>query len=251
MTDEAVSAHPFDCGDFVAKISFRFVGPNTPVPRLLLSLLRRLDAVGCSFEFVNTQVPPEEQYLKERIRGIFTVRKQSTLAVALIINKIVSRLRDHEAFVNIGVLHGFTLFAGMVGNRDKRCVGVDNSERVAAPGGPFMKRFHRLRSECQEFHAVSYEEYFDRVHRGPIGFYVYDADHGYEHQLRNLLLAERFFSDRCLVMIDDANAPQARQATQDFLSRSTDRYETLLDVRTPSDRHLTFWNGTLLLRKRG
>lgn len=134
--------------------------------------------------------------------------------------------------MNIGVLNGFTLFAGMVGNGDKRCVGVDNSESVAAPGGRFMKRFHRLRTECHEFHAVSYEEYFDRVHRGPIGFYVYDADHSYEAQLRNLLLAEPFFSDCCLVMIDDANAPQVRQATQDFLSRSSNRYETLLDVRT-------------------
>ena len=244
-----MSAHPFDYGDFVRKISFRFVGPGTPVPKLLLSLLRRLDAVGVSFQFVNTQVPPEEQYLKDRIRGIFTVRKQSTLAVALIINKIVSQLSGGEAFVNIGVLNGFTLFAGMVGNGDKRCVGVDNSERVAAPDGPFLKRFQRLRTERHEFHAVSYEEYFERVHRGPIGFYLYDADHGYEHQLRNLLLAERFFSDRCLVMIDDTNAPQVRQATQDFLSRSTHRYETLLDVRTPSDRHLTFWDGTMLLRK--
>jgi len=233
------------------KISFRFVGPGTPVPRLLLSLVRRLDAVGVSFEFLNTQVPPEERYLKERIRGIFTVRKQSTLAMALIINKIVSRLRDDEAFVNIGVLNGFTLFAGMVGNGEKRCVGVDNSERVAAPAGPFLKRFHRLRTERHEFHAVSYEEYFERVHRGRIGFYLYDADHGYEHQLRNLLLAEPFFSDRCVIMIDDANAPQVRQATQDFLSRSAHRYETLLDVRTASDRHLTFWNGTMILRKRG
>lgn len=233
-----------------AKISFRFVGPGTPVPRLLLSLVRRLDAVGVSFEFLNTQVPPEERYLKERIRGIFTVRKQSTLAMALIINKIVSNLRGDEAFVNIGVLNGFTLFAGMVGNGDKRCVGVDNSERVAAPAGPFLKRFQRLRTERHEFHAVSYEDYFERVHRGRIGFYLYDADHGYEHQLRNLLLAEPFFSDRCVIMIDDANAPQVRQATQDFLARSPHRYETLLDVRTPSDRHLTFWNGTMILRKR-
>lgn len=242
-------ARAIDYKQFLSGISFRFVGPDTPVPRYLLSLLRRLDAVGISFEFVNTRVPRGEEYLKARIRPVFTVRKQSTLALAVIINKIVSHLDDDAAFVNVGVLNGFTLFAGMVGNPGKRCVGVDHSERVASPSGPFLRRFRRLRSEHHHFHAVSYEEYFDRVHRGPIGFYLYDADHGYDHQLRNLLQAERFFADDCVVMVDDANAPQVRRATLDFMSRSPHRYETLLDVRTPSDRHLTFWNGTMMLQK--
>ena len=238
-----------DYRDFFSKISFRFVAPDTPVPKHLLSLLRRLDRLGLSFEFVNTRVPPEAAYLKQRIRGIFTVRKQSTLAVAMIINKIVGDMSDRAAFLNIGVLNGFTLFAGMVGNGDKRCIGVDNSERVAAPRGPFLRRFHALKSERHAFHPVSYEDYFARVHQGEIGFYLYDADHSYEHQLHNLVLAEPFFAAGCLVMIDDANAPHVRRATEDFLRGSKHRYETLLDVRTRRDRHLTFWNGTMILQK--
>ena len=235
-------------GDF-SGISFRFIGPDTPVPKHLLSLLRRLDRIGLSFESLNTQVPRGEEDLKRRIRGIFSVRKQSTLALGMIINKIVSQMSDRAAFVNIGVLNGFTLFAGMVGNPGKRCVGVDNSERVAAADGPFLRRFRRLRSDYHEFHPISYEDYFARVHRGEIGLYLYDADHSYEHQLRNLQLAEPFFAPGCVVMIDDANASPVRRATQDFLSRSANRFETLLDVRTRRDRHLTFWNGTIVLRK--
>ena len=82
-----------------------------------------------------------------------------------------------------------------------------------------------------------------------IGFYLYDADHSYEHQLRNLRLAEPFFTDDCLVMIDDTNAEPVRRATLDFVAASGNRYETLLDVRTPRDRHPTYWNGAMLLRR--
>jgi len=236
---------------FLSGISFRYVRPDTPFPRHLSSLLRRLDAIGLSFQFANTRVPPGEEARKERLRSIFRVRKQSTLALALIINRIASDLRPGAAYVNIGVLNGFTLFAGMVGNPDTLCVGVDNGPRTVSPDGPFLRRFQQLKSDRHRFHGMGYEEYFARVHRDPIGFYLYDADHGYEHQLLNLRLAEPFFTDDCVVLIDDTNAAAVRAATLDFLAASGNRYETLLDVRTPRDRHPTYWNGAMLMRRVG
>jgi len=236
---------------FLSEISFRYIHPGTPFPRLLSSLLRRFDALGLSFQFVNTRVPPGEEARRDRLRAIFQVRKQSTLALALIINRIVSDLRPGTAYLNIGVLNGFTLFAGMVGNPDAICIGVDNGPRTVSPDGPFLKRFHQLKSGRHQFHGMGYEEYFARVHRSPIGFYLYDADHSYEHQLLNLRLAEPFFSDDCLVLIDDTNATPVRQATLDFLASTRNRYETLLDVRTPRDRHPTYWNGAMLMRRTG
>ena len=176
---------------FLSEISFRYIHPDTSFPRHLSSLLRRFDALGLSFQFVNTRVPPGEEARKERLRAIFRVRKQSTLALALIINRIVSDLRAGTAYLNIGVLHGFTLFAGMVGNADALCIGVDNGPRTVSPDGAFLRRFQQLKSDRHEFHGMGYEEYFARVHRSPIGFYLYDADHSYEHQLLNLRLAEK------------------------------------------------------------
>ena len=242
---------PIDYRTWLSGISFRYVQPETPVPRLLSSLLRRFDAIGLSFQFVNTRVPPGEEARKERLRSVFRVRKQSTLALALVINRIVSELRPGTAYLNIGVLNGFTLFAGMVGNPATRCIGVDNGPRTVSPEGPFLRRFRQLKSDRHEFHGIGYEEYFARVHRDPIGFYLYDADHSYDNQLRNLRLAEPFFSDDCFVLIDDTNAAPVRQATLDFLASARHRYETLLDVRTPRDRHPTYWNGAMLMRRVG
>lgn len=242
---------PIDYREFLAGISFRYVRPTTPLPRFLPSLLRRGDAIGLSFEFLNTRVPPGEVARKQRLRRVFHVRKQSTLALAMIINRMVSDLPPAAAYLNIGVLHGFTLFAGMAGNPDRICVGVDNGPRTTAPDGPFMRRFRRWRSERHQFHAMGYEEYFARVHSGPIGFYLYDADHSYEHQMKNLGLAEPYFTEQCVILIDDANAAPVRQATLDFMAGSRYRYETLLDVRTPRDRHPTYWNGAMLMRRVG
>jgi hypothetical protein len=242
---------PIDYRAFLSGISFRYVQPDTPFPRHLSSLVRRFDALGLSFQFVNTRVPPGEEARRERLRAIFPVRKQSTLALALIISRIVSDLRAGTAYLNIGVLNGFTLFAGMVGNPDAVCIGVDNGPRTVSPDGPFLRRFHQLKSDRHRFHGMGYEEYFARVHRDPIGFYLYDADHSYEHQLLNLRLAEPFFTDDCLVLIDDTNADPVRRATLDFLASTRNRYETLLDVRTRRDRHPTWWNGAMLMRRVG
>ena len=242
---------PSDYRDFLAGISFRWVRPDTPVPRQLASLLRRFDEIGLSFQFANTHVPPGEEARRDRIRSIFRVRKQSTLALALIINRMVSDLPNGAAYLNIGVLHGFTLFAGMAGNAGKTCIGVDNGPRTMSPEGPFLRRFQRLKSDRHHFFGMGYVDYFQRAHRDPIGFYLYDADHSYEHQLLNLRLAEPFFTERCVVLIDDTNADPVRRATLDFLAQSRNRYETLLDVRTRQDRHPTWWNGALLLRRTG
>ena len=237
--------------DFIESIHFRFVDENTDVWKYILSSLRTLDRIGVSFEFVNLRVADEEQYLKSRIRKIFTIRKKSTLAIGILINKIVSEMKNDEVFLNIGVWKGFSLFAGMVGNGDKTCIGVDNFSQFGSPREEFIHHFQNLKKTNHHFFEVSYQEYFKDIHKEKIGFYIYDGHHSYENQFNNLVIAERFFSDDCIIMIDDINFPQVRKATMDFIANSTNTYEIIADKRTPRDRHLTFWNGIILIQKTG
>ncbi len=236
---------------FVADISFRYIHPQTPIPRYLRSLLRNLDGVGLSFEFINTCVPPEARPLKARVKRLFTIRKMSTLAIGMMINKIVSTLDADESFVNIGVWQGFTLLAGMSGNADKNCIGVDRFLQEKSPKPLFMKRFRALRGPRHHFYEMDCATYFQTAHSGKIGFYLYDGDHGYEHQMENLLMAEPFFADRCVIMIDDINYDETRQAAVDFIRQSDYDYEIVLNERTQSNKHLTFWNGVMLLQRVG
>jgi len=234
---------------FIAGLSFRYIQPQTRIPRYLRSLLRNLDAVGLSFEFVNTRVPPEAQALKVSLKRIFTIRKMSSLAIGMIINKIVSTLSADVCFVNIGVWNGFTLLAGMVGNAEKTCIGVDRFWQEKSPKDAFMKRFLTLRSPQHHFYELDCATYFQTVHTGKIGFYLYDGDHSYDCQMENLLAAEPFFADRCVIMIDDINYDETRQAAFDFMRQSHYDYEMVVHERTRSNRHLTFWNGVMLLQR--
>ena len=96
---------------------------------------------------------------------------------------------------------------------------------------------------------MDYEEYFASVHRGSIGFYIYDGDHSYRNQLRGLEVAESFFSLGCVVMVDDTNLDEPRQATIDFLAKRDTKFQILLDQRTQSGGHPTWWNGIILFRR--
>jgi len=207
------------------------------------------EKIGVGLEYLNTVFPENDARMKTTLRRISGVPKMSTLALAGMINRAVAQMEPEEVFVNVGVWYGFTLLAGIVGNPDKKCVGVDNFSQFGGPRNAFLARFEHLKGENHFFHDMDYVEYFSRVHRDPIGFYIYDGGHEYEDQLKGLLLAEPFFSKNCVVLVDDTNWPEPRQATLDFISRSANQYRVLLDVTTRGNCHPTVWNGVLVFRR--
>jgi hypothetical protein len=174
----------------------------------------------------------------------------STFAIGAMLNRAIDGMPADEAFVNVGVWNGFTFLAGLVSNPEKLCIGIDNFSELGGPRQAFLRRFEALRGPRHRFADLDYREYFRHHHQGRIGVYMYDGHHAYEHQLEGLELAEPFFSDSCLVFVDDTNWDEPRLATLDFVSRSRHRYETLLDVRTAGNKHPTLWNGLMVLRRR-
>jgi hypothetical protein len=173
--------------------------------------------------------------------------KMSTYAIGAIIDKTVSQMPPETAFVNVGAWHGFTFLSGIVGNPGRKCVCIDNFSEFGGPRDAFLDRFHELRSENHHFYDMDYIDYFARVHEGGIGFYVYDGEHSYCNQLRGLEVAEPFFVSGCVIMVDDTNTEEPRRATMDFLGRRAGQYDLILDERTRSNNHPTFWNGVMLL----
>jgi hypothetical protein len=164
------------------------------------------------------------------------------------------------AFVNVGVWHGFTFFAGLVNNYRKICIGIDNFSEFGGPREAFAEKFQRYKSDTHHFYDMDYREYFRSVHKGPIGFYIYDAEHSYQNQLTGLQVAEPFFAENCIVLVDDTNWLEPRQATLDFIAASQYEYEILFESSTccpnnPSDMitelryNPTWWNGIMLLQK--
>ncbi len=234
---------------FISQIAFRVIQPHLPLPRGSHTVIRWLRRARICLDVLNTVLPEDDAALKRALRSLCRMPRLSTFAVAAMINRAVAETAVDEAFVNVGVWHGFTLLAGMVNNPGKLVIGIDNFSELGGPRQAFLRRFEAYRSPRHRFVECDYQDYFRRQHDARIGVYIYDGHHAYRHQLEGLQLAEPFFGDRCLVFVDDTNWDEPRRATREFLRRSPHRYEMLLDVRTGCNKHPTFWNGLLVLRR--
>lgn len=224
-----------DFDSFCQGISFRLLQPHEPVAPVA--------------EEANTVFPENDALIKQLLAPLAALPKMSTLALGAIIQKAVSQMPAGQAYVNIGVWHGYTLFSGMVHNPLKKCIGVDNFSQFGSPRNEFMSRFLAIRSAYHSFYEMDYVDFFRTALKEPIGFYIYDGEHSYEHQLKGLTLAEPFFAQDCRIMIDDTNGDAPRQATLDFIANSPHTYQVVLDASTQGNAHPTFWNGVMLFQK--
>ena len=249
--------------DFLKNLTFRFIKPQSKMPVKEDFYEKRLrhiithgatgfpEKFGMFLELINTAFPERELELKRSFLKLLDTPRMSTLAIAALINEAVATMSRKDAFVNVGIWHGFSFLAALMNNPEKTCIGIDNFSEFGGPKKYFLPRFDRFKSQNHFFHDMDYLEYFGNIHRGSIGFYFYDGNHSYENQLKGLRVAEPFFSPECLILVDDTNWDEPYQATFDFMKKSENSYRTLLDVRTKHNCHPTFWNGVLVIQRVG
>jgi hypothetical protein len=238
-----------DYVDFINGITFRFIKPHTPWALTGYANLLPWLRLGTSLEFSNTKIQSHEREMKRNLQKICNIPRMSTFAIGAIINRAVYEMQDGQAFVNVGVWHGFTLLSGIANNAEKRCIGVDNFSEYGSPRKAFLKRFNDYRSVAHSFYEMDYLDYFQGVHKEEIGFYIYDGNHTYENQLSGLKAAEPFLCEKGMILIDDANYSGVRQVTKQFISESSNEYRILFDRATYSNYHPTFWNGIIIIQK--
>lgn len=239
---------------FLRGLSFNLLSPEAKIGadnRFHLdrpdgSVATLLDADAFVLEWANTTFPPEQASQKSSLEQIADMPKMSTLAIGAIINSAVSHMPAGQAFVNVGVWHGYSFLAGLHGNQDKPSTGIDNFSQFGGPKDEFTARFEAQSSPQHSFVESDYRDFF-RGFSDPIGVYIYDGEHTYESQVEGLRVAEPLMEDGCIVIVDDANWRRPRKATYDFIANSSRDYSVLLDIRT-SGQHPTFWNGILVLR---
>lgn len=231
--------------DVLSKIKFRLLRPEQGGPP---SGDIKVAEAYTAFDVSNTVLEDPDTPLM-RLELLRTPR-MSTVAIGYLLNRLVRAMPDDHQYLNIGVWCGFSFFCGMIGNNDKRCVGVDSFVDPAGTRNIFDLGYQTHRTPRTEFHAIDYEAYFRSFHRGPIGVYFYDGDHRYEHQLRALELASPHLAPGAYVLVDDTNDLEPRQATIDFLGRHAGEFELVMDQSTANNGHPTFWNGLMVLRKR-
>lgn len=238
-----------EVADYVQNIKFRLLQPESPRPSGFRALNNLARKAGIHLEMWMTRLPEDQADMEHRLAHVCKVPRMSTFAIGAIINRAVARMPAGQAYLNVGVWNGFTLLAGMASNPQQVCIGVDNFSHNNSPRTAFLRRFHRWRGPQHEFREGDFREYFATTHRETLGLYLFDGPHTYNDQLDGLQLAEPFFGRGCLVLVDDTNWPQVREANLDFIKRSPYEYRMLLDVQTPRTGHPTFWNGVMLFER--
>jgi hypothetical protein len=250
LTEKADAQKAFmNIVDYRVQISFRFIQPRTWLPSGYGKVSTMMRGIGLPVDILNTSFSDEFATVRDSLHKICKIPRMSTIAIGALINQSVAHMPDDQAFVNVGVWHGFTFLSGIAANQGKRAIGIDNFSKFGGPREEFMARFNSYKSARHEFYEMDYRDYFQKIHRGEIGFYIYDGDHSYENQLEGLRIADPFLAKDALVLIDDINREAPRTATVDFVTERKGKYRIILDEPTSRNCHPTFWNGIMMLQK--
>ncbi len=147
---------------------------------------------------------------------------------------------ETRAYVEVGVFQGLTLLSVASAHRDVACVGIDNYSQCD-PEGKNEAVVHERVGKLGLKNVSLLNDDFERalvnaegwLEGRTIGACFIDGPHDYRAQLIGLLYAERFLSERCVMVVDDANYPHVRQATADFLNARPE-FALLMQAYTPA-----------------
>ena len=187
---------------------------------------------------------PRDRRFQPVAEGVENLAKENNLAL---LNLAASLLEDDEAYVEVGVFHGASLIASMLGNEDKRIVGIDNFsfrgvslEKVEAN----VERFGLRRPEVVVGDA--FELIPQGAMEGPVGVWYYDAAHDYESQVEGLRIAEPLLAPGALMIVDDTDWTDVDRAMDDYVAAQPRARRILtIDGRERGSPH--WWEGMQVL----
>jgi predicted O-methyltransferase YrrM len=165
-----------------------------------------------------------------------------------LLNLAASCLDEREAYVEVGVFHGASLIAAMLGNEDRRFVGIDSFEfRDATLEGVErnLEAFGLPRPE------LLVGDVFELVPAGVLenvraGVWYYDASHTYEAQLEGLRVAEALLAPGALLIVDDTDWEQVARAMDDYLAEQP-RARRILTIDGKDRGFPHWWEGMQVL----
>ena len=118
--------------EFLQNIKFRGIIPETNENDVnsIVAKIGREDSLELismdQFDRIVTILPEEHDEYCKVLDPILNIPRYSSFSIAAIIHRTVREMAQDTAYVNVGIWHGFSLFAGMLGNQQKKVIGIDN-----------------------------------------------------------------------------------------------------------------------------
>lgn len=143
------------------------------------------------------------------------------------LQRLIKLFADDPAacYLEVGVFQGLTLVSTALEASTMPCFGVDNFATLD-PEGKNLKIVEQRISQFETKNTTLINSDFedaltrleDYLEGRKVALYFIDGPHDYRSQLVCLLAAMRHLHDQAIILIDDANYPDVRQSTYDFLT---------------------------------
>jgi len=147
--------------------------------------------------------------------------------------------REDVCYLEIGVFQGLSLLTVAIEFPDFPCFGIDNFSILDPRGenlGIVQERVRKLGARNAHLinhdFEVSLENLPDFIGDKKVGVFFIDGAHDYRSQLMALLLIKPHLADDAVIVIDDANYPDVRQSTRDFLLSHPD-FKMVFEAYSP------------------
>ena len=192
--------------------------------------------------------PRSEHPRDRRFAPVLELENLASENVLALLNLAASCLGPDEAYVEVGVYHGASLIAAMLGNEEHRFVAVDSF--VLGEGRPEtveanLERFGLPRPELLVGDA------FELVPGGaldgtPVGVWYYDAAHDYDSQVEGLRMAEPLLVSGALLVVDDTDWENVERALDDYVAGQP-RARRVLTIEGKERGFPQWWEGMQVL----
>lgn len=193
---------------------------------------------------------PRSEHSRDRrfariVNEVENLAKENNLAL---LNLAASCLGEGEAYVEVGVFHGASLVAAMLGNEHRRFVGIDSFEFRDATLDEVERNLSAFGPPRPD---LLVGDVFELVPAGALngvrsGVWYYDALHTYEAQLEGLRIAEEWLAPGALLIVDDTDWEQVERAMDDYLAEQP-RARRILTIDGKNRGSPQWWEGMQVL----
>ena len=206
---------------------------------------RFLEELPRLFEDYPRSEHPRDRRFATVAEDVENFARENNLAL---VNLAASCLGEGEAYVEVGVFHGASLIAAMLGNEGKRFIGIESFafrdtslERVEA----------NLARYGLDVPEILVGDAFEVVPAGGlgetgVGVWYYDAAHSFEAQLAGLRIAEPLLVAGALVIVDDTDWDDVERAMDAYL-REQPRARRVLTIDGSTRGAPQWWEGMQVL----
>jgi len=206
---------------------------------------RFLEELPRLFEDYPRSEHPRDRRFATVAEDVENLARENNLAL---VNLAASCLGEGEAYVEVGVFHGASLIAAMLGNEGKRFIGIESFafrdtslERVEA----------NLARYGLDVPEILVGDAFEVVPAGGlgetgVGVWYYDAAHAFEAQLAGLRIAEPLLVAGALVIVDDTDWDDVERAMDAYL-REQPRARRVLTIDGSTRGAPQWWEGMQVL----